>query len=594
MGDQTRAWNFPIQWARSFGEEIRFRTEIITSKNGTEQRIAQRAEPRVSYDFDSFLNQEDFRKALLRISEAQGEDLYFPHPRYCVTTTSETIVSDNTTRAVSFTIDDSGSMANDGKLATMKTAMTLVLENLKAKVQSGDLTRLDINITKWSDTSDGISYFDVTPAQMDTLITYIDDFTATGAGTDFDLAAVAADNFMTATLGTTLGRRIWVFISDGQPFPAGSDDTAAVTASDMLDRSADTFATVLGTDVDCHAINIQDVSTTAATKIDNTSGDGVPVVDAVDPDALLDYVLGAVSGESVSLSSAPGWVERGVRLFLEQDGIREMFTVARVNGTAVVSTEPFDNTFNPGAKVFRGIPGKVNGESELRAATTRVGLSRLEVDADPVDQWHDDWSAIPSTYNSKELFELGHQWATDIRVKTLQPVSDLDLQRGGVDRILNSDFTTRRTRLRFVLRTDDHYDRLIGLFYRSRGRQKSFYSDLFLDEIRPDGIALGNSFVIPGADFARQYSGNDTYRRIKIDTTSFSMITVITQIQINVDGDSVVTIEDVFNTAATQDQIRSIKWLTLCRFETDSLNLDWITDGVAEVTVNIRTLEDAA
>lgn len=592
MADQGRAWNFPIQWSRAFGEEIRFRTEIITSRRGNEQRIAQRANPRIGYDFESFLAGDDFREALLRLNENQGQPIHFPHPQYATVTTTSNTITPDTSRAVCFTIDDSGSMANDGKLATMKTAMTTVLTTFRDRLIDGSISRLDINVTKWSDTSSGVTYYNATPAQVDALISFINGFAATGTQTNFDLAAQNALAFMNGTLATTLGRRVWVFISDGQPFPAGSDNTAVATAADMIDKATGTFSTGLGTAVDIAAINIQDTNVVAARKLDNTPGDDVPVVDAVDPDALLEYVLAAAYGSAIGLQSNPGWVRRGDKVFLEQNGIREMVTVARVSGNNLVTLEALDNVFTPGAVVRRGVSGYVNGESELRAATSRVGLSRIEIDADPVGTWHPNYSAVPQSFNGKEYFVFGPQWGTDVQVKWSQPVVELDLQRGDVDRVFPTPYTSRQTRLRFLLRNQDHINRLVGLFYRCRGRQKSFYMEQHLDEIRPRTIVPGNTFTVPGGDFARRYASNPMYRFIRLRTATLDLTTEVVQVTTNLVGDSVVTIADIFNTDIEPFEIKSMKWVCLCRFESDSLNLEWITDGVAETTVTIRTLED--
>lgn len=594
MADQTGAWTFPIQWSRAFGEEFRFRTEIITSRRGNEQRIAQRQKPRMAYDFESFLNFNDFREAMLRLSKNQGQEMTIPHPRWFTTMTSGVEVETNTTRAVCFTIDDSGSMLDNGKLGTMKSAMTTVLEDLKAKVVSGDLSRLDINITKWSDTSSGVTYNNVTPAQMDALITFIDGFAATGTETNFDLAAQNAVAFFNTTIGTFFGRRTWVFISDGQPFPAGSDNTAATTAADLIDKNNGTFREGLGTAVDIHAINIQDTGIAAASKLDNTPGDGVPVVAALAPDALLDYVLSAVNGTAFTIQNAQDWIRAGDELILDDGVNREAVRVARANGNALAISTDMENAFAAGTKVYRGVKGYFNAESEIRAATSRVGLSRVEFDADPVDTWHDDFSTVPESYNGKELFNFGHQWAGDLNVEFMQPVIDLDLQRGDVDRLYPTPFTNRKYRLRFVIRTDDHYNRLVGLFNRCRGRQKSFYMPLHLDEIRPLVIVPGNTITIPGRDFFRQYGDLSMYRSMRFDTTEFTFTSAVSQVQLDINGNSVVTIADVFPTDVPASGIKSIKWVGLCRFEADTLALEWITDGVAEATVQIRTLEDPA
>lgn len=390
MGDQNRAWNFPIQWSRSFGEEIRFRTEIITSRRGNEQRIAQRNNPRIGYDFESFLKFDDFREALQRLNDNQGQPIHFPHPQ---------------------------------------------------------------------------------------------------------------------------------------------------------------FATELTT---------------------------------------------TTSGATFSVLQNPGYIREGDRVFLDNGQDREMIVVDSINGTQITPQEPLVSAFDIGTTVRRGVSGYVNGESKLTAATSRLGLSQIDIDADPVDTWHPDYSAVPETFNSKEFFNLGNQWASDVRVEFMQPVIELDLQRADVDRIFPTPFTTRKTRLRFVLRNQDHIDRLVGLFYRSRGRQKSFYMTTRLDEIRPLSIAPGSTFTVLGQDFARRFSDNDMYRFIQIKTADLTLTTEIVQVTVDVAGNSVGTITDIFNDAIPAETIKSIQWICLSRFESDTLSLEWITDGVAEATVNFRTLEDPA
>lgn len=390
MADQTGAWTFPIQWSRAFGEEFRFRTEIITSRRGDEQRIAQRQKPRMAYDFESFLNFDDFREAMLRLSKNQGREMTIPHPRWVTTTTSD------------------------------------------------------------------------------------------------------------------------------------------------------------------------------------------------------------VTGATFTIQSAQDWIRVGDGLILDDGLNREAVIVDQVDGNTLTISSDTENVFATGTKVYRGVKGYFNAESEIRAATSRVGLSRVEFDADPVDTWHDDFSIIPESYNGKELFNFGHQWAGDLTVEFMQPIIDLDLQRGDVDRLYPTPFTNRKYRLRFVIRNEDQYDRLVGLFNRCRGRQKSFYMPLHLDEIRPLVIVPGDAFTVPGEDFFRQYGDLSMYRSLRFDTTEFTFTTGVSQVQLDINGDSVVTIADVFPAGVPASGIKSIKWVGLCRFEADTLALEWITDRVAEATVQIRTLEDSA
>ena len=74
-------WTQPIQWADGFEEHYQFRTSIIPSVSGKEQRIAQRSAPRIRYKFNGFLRPSEFRRTSLLTAQNVGDLMYFPHPR---------------------------------------------------------------------------------------------------------------------------------------------------------------------------------------------------------------------------------------------------------------------------------------------------------------------------------------------------------------------------------------------------------------------------------------------------------------------------------------------------------------------------------
>lgn len=207
-----------------------------------------------------------------------------------------TILDDPTApRSLYISIDDSGSMSGS-KLASMKTSMLAVLDDIQLALQNG--LQLDLAVQKWSDVQDGqVSFQNVTVAQLNTIRTFINGFNASGGGTNFDAAAQGAVTHFTTSLSRpNLEKRVWVFITDGDPFPVGADDTARATASDLLDQSSGSFSVENGTAVDCYGINIEIEDTSATAKLDNTAIDGVPVVSSSDPSGLQGAVQAALFG----------------------------------------------------------------------------------------------------------------------------------------------------------------------------------------------------------------------------------------------------------------------------------------------------------
>ena len=594
MVDQNKSWGFPIQWARAYGEEIRFRTEVITSRNGKEQRIGQRVNPRLGYDFESFLTFKDFQAASRLLAENQGREIAVPHPRRRAVMTAETVRDPTTTRAVSFTIDDSGSMLDDDKILAMKEAMNAVFDELSLALVDGRLSRLDLQVCAWGATAGSFEYYDATPADIELARAFVNGLSASRGGTDFDTAAVKAESFFTETLITDFARRTWFFITDGQP-TAGSLSAATTTAADLINKNSGAFNITDGTEVDIYGINIQDTTTSATAALDNTPEDGVPVVDAVDPDSLLFALLSGVFGQIIQIDGVQDWMVPRTPIFLEDSEKRELVNIIRATGNTIYTDGALKFTFDADTKVYGAVYGRFSDNTSLRAATSRMGLSRVEFDADPIGTYHEDWSVAPAdTLNGLELLRIQHQWATDFTMTFEQPYEGLDMNRGPSDRIFPVSFTTRIMSVRHVIRNEDHMNRVIGLFYRCRGKQKPFYCPTFIDEFRPIGAlgSLSQTFTIRGREFYDQYLGNTMYRYFQVVTPYATFVREITSMALDGADNTQLTVNAIWSTDIAAEDIQSISWIVKCRFETDTLALEWLTDGVAETTMKIRTLED--
>jgi hypothetical protein len=189
----------------------------------------------------------------------------------------------------SMDIIDSGSPAS--RLSVVKSALDTVLARVESAVAAGGVD-LDIAVNFWSFTSTQTSYTHMTSSQATALRTWVAARVTTG-GTYFNVAATGAKAWFDASAAdSTIQRRIFVFLTDGEP--GDSSDTAAATIADMLSRDGGTYNTAAGTAVDCYGMNIVLGVTTHTAKLDNTPEDGVPVITSADPAPLVAAVENAL------------------------------------------------------------------------------------------------------------------------------------------------------------------------------------------------------------------------------------------------------------------------------------------------------------
>lgn len=77
-------WTIPPNWERPVTEEVTYRTEVIRSRDGTEQRIAQRINPRYSFNFGIRVTHDDAATLERALAKRQAFNYGFQHPRSVV------------------------------------------------------------------------------------------------------------------------------------------------------------------------------------------------------------------------------------------------------------------------------------------------------------------------------------------------------------------------------------------------------------------------------------------------------------------------------------------------------------------------------
>ena len=180
--------------------------------------------------------------------------------------------------ALYIAIDASTSMSG-AKIAAAMAAVKALVEELGTTVPP--VLRNDICVVFWNATVTGVRlYRDADRSDLASLADWLTAPVALGGATDFEVALSQAPDFFS---GAGAKRRIVLFLTDGEPHPAGSVD-AAVTLRDTIDH------------LEVFGFNIGLTNTAYTARLDNTGVDGVPIIASGDTDALRDTLLGTLLG----------------------------------------------------------------------------------------------------------------------------------------------------------------------------------------------------------------------------------------------------------------------------------------------------------
>ena len=302
----------------------------------------------------------------------------------------------------------------------------------------------------------------------------------------------------------------------------------------------------------------------------------------------------AEGASSIEVDEVPGWLTPGAAAFLGAGGAGEPLQVGSVVGTTLDLDEPLSRRHGAAEKVFRGVPGRFSEGPEIRALTSRAGLMPLQVDGDPIDNWHVDLPDMaPVVLGEREYFDLAPNWASGVTFRTVNTWEDIDVQRGAVNRVRPVPFQIRTARYSYLMHTPERIERVLGLFYRSRGRQKAFYLSSGTHDLQPSAaLAAGSrTFTLPGKAAAEVYGNSKVFERLRFLDSQGAFERAIEEIAVSGEN-SRVTLDDAFPRTVALDDLKMVSWINRVRFESDQLTVDWRTDGVAETTLTVRTLED--
>jgi len=94
---------------------------------------------------------------------------------------------------------------------------------------------------------------------------------------------------------------------------------------------------------------------------------------------------------------------------------------------------------------------------------------------------------------------------------------------------------------------------------------------------------------VPGLALSNAYNGSNVFKYLRFVHRRGSFVIGVDSVEA---GENVSTINfsNPLPEVLPEDDIKMISWIHLCRFETDSLSVDWRSTAVGETVMTLRTL----
>jgi hypothetical protein len=302
-------------------------------------------------------------------------------------------------------------------------------------------------------------------------------------------------------------------------------------------------------------------------------------------------------GASVNyLGGLRDWMQLGQMVIINDNGRCETRTIDAFNANTLFFTEKNDTVFPAGVRISVARFARLNQDPTSVRMSGLAGTMSLSALIDPGSDGYAPSSDGAYFLGFREYLNTRTDWGQSPQVTHAWAHEDIDYGYGRIGTYTPIKFPQRVAKTNYWAKGWKNNQNIIDFFGRMKGRNREFFYPSYERSI-PYYAAAGitKAILVKGLDFAYTYKDSPVFRRIVIrkkDGTDIHM--QVDYIEALPDTDtSVVWLTDFLpDTDLSPADTYGIWWVTVARFATDRLDVDWITDDVAQFAFNVQNLEN--
>lgn len=294
----------------------------------------------------------------------------------------------------------------------------------------------------------------------------------------------------------------------------------------------------------------------------------------------------------------PEWVVPEATVVLAYRGQYETRKVESAAGNIVVFTGASAILWPVGTKLHPGVSGRIEASLKTTRNTNRATTVDFSMDVTPASEPVVPVPAAPQTFNGRELFTVKPNWISLPDVTYESQREPVDYDRGVIAIFTPVAFVSQIRKMTYSSRDYAGMKELTDLFHRAKGQRGEFYMPTWEADIQvgKSSPVASRTIRINGTDFAKNYPADTVHKAVAVYFNDGSVIyqTVESIYEVNdADGnDSVIQVGADWTRIVSPATVKTISWLLVWRFATDTLTVEWLTNTVARCDMTFRSLED--
>jgi len=299
---------------------------------------------------------------------------------------------------------------------------------------------------------------------------------------------------------------------------------------------------------------------------------------------------------SVTLDEPIPELAVGDLIVLRGEGVSQAIEVAAIDGLEITLNSPVAASFPVGTRAYPGLVVHAAASLTDRRLTSDAGRTSMQFRQAYATGKLDAGSAA-TTWRGLEVFLARANWAQNVELDHVFNFTWLDNERGLFAFRTPEDSPKDVRKITVLSASRGEVRALTDFFKRCRGRRGEFYAPTWDLDLRvPDGeVLLSGGFTLPVSDTGEvDRVGQDlVYRNLYVRLTDGTeLFRRVTSADLGPDGTPRLALDAGWPRNVKAHEVALICWMPRCRLASDQLTIEWKTDGLAEASIAMQTLED--
>lgn len=322
----------------------------------------------------------------------------------------------------------------------------------------------------------------------------------------------------------------------------------------------------------------------------------------VQEENLCDYLLSPMGAGDTSVTirgEVQPWMVEGRVVIISDKSRKETRTIQSAGGSSITFSDDVEDnttTFPRGAKITAACLAKIDLNPKATRLTNTKGQIQVRANIEPGTEVIEDNPDGAFYIGLREFLYERNNWGDSPEIDFVSRRLTFDAGYGRTSSVTPIKFPGRTTKFGFVGKTAAQASMYIDFFIRHKGRNREFLSQTYEADIPYVATAAGsNTLFVEGQGFALAYKDSTVFRRLmikpRVGEPIHRQIETIVYLP-DSDLSVIVLTEDLPFQNLAPDAIFMCSWVTVSRFATDRLDVEWLTNGVARFSLSMQTLEN--